>query len=368
VTSDDQQDGDGRALARDRDNRDFSAVLLKTIESLKNDPAQFRNLIYEMARVQLQKEAWHSNPPMNILELRRMMLALETAVERVETISAQHDAMPALGLAAPAAIPALHAMTGPAHEEIVLVDQAPAVPAAAAFARGPLTGRDPLPLKAILRFGVVAALTVAAVIVLERNFRLPAPAAPTEVERAAAPTQMPTITQAVAAPTPQPAVQPLYAPEPLPSVSGVYAVSAGKLYELEPLAGRVPDQRVFVSTTIKTPSHTVLPDGHVTFIVYGRDAASRAPERAAVRSIARIAPDPSFDEAGRATTTSVSDTWAIRNASLYYRVAPSTDSPGTILISPEADDSVLPAGRYGLFIKGEAYDFTIDGPVVQTTQ
>jgi hypothetical protein len=179
---------------------------------------------------------------------------------------------------------------------------------------------------------------------------------------------MPTATQAVAAPAPQPAVLPPYTPEPLPSISGVYAVSAGKLYELEPLAGRVPDQRVFVSTTIKTPSHTVLPDGRVTFVVYGRDAASRAPELAAVRSIARIAPDPSFDEAGHATTTSVTDAWAIRNASLYYRITPSPDSPGTILISPEADDSVLPAGRYGLFIKGEAYDFTVAGPVAQTTQ
>ena len=62
----------------------------------KATPAQFRNLIYEMARVQLQKEAWHRDPPMNILEMRRMMLALETAIERVETDSSLRDSVPLL--------------------------------------------------------------------------------------------------------------------------------------------------------------------------------------------------------------------------------------------------------------------------------
>ena len=34
---------------------------------------------------------------------------------------------------------------------------------------------------------------------------------------------------------------------PLPGVYGIYAVSAGKLYELDALPGRVPDQRIFMS-------------------------------------------------------------------------------------------------------------------------
>jgi hypothetical protein len=57
MTSDDQQDGKGKYLATHRVEQDFSLVLLKTIESIKHDPAQFRNLIYEMSRVHLQREA-----------------------------------------------------------------------------------------------------------------------------------------------------------------------------------------------------------------------------------------------------------------------------------------------------------------------
>src|SRR5882757_10012638 len=74
----------------------FSLMLSGVIDSIKNDPAQLRNAIYDLARVQLQREAWHRNPPINILEMRRLMLALETAIERVETVSSQEDGLQAL--------------------------------------------------------------------------------------------------------------------------------------------------------------------------------------------------------------------------------------------------------------------------------
>src|SRR6516164_761643 len=70
---------------------DFSLVLARTIDSIKNDPSQLRNAIYELARVKLQKEALGQYPQMSILELRRLMLALETAIERVETHSSQDE-------------------------------------------------------------------------------------------------------------------------------------------------------------------------------------------------------------------------------------------------------------------------------------
>src|SRR5262249_17384837 len=87
-------------------------------------------------------------------------------------------------------------------------------------------------------------------------------------------------------------------PFPLPSVYGVYAVSGGQLHELEVLAGRVPDQRVFMSTPIRAPSRTVLPDGKVVFIIYRRDVASSAPERVTVRVIAKIMRAMTFNTAG----------------------------------------------------------------------
>src|SRR5712691_6090133 len=70
---------------------DFSSVLARTIASIREDPAQLRNAIYELARVKLQKEAWAKTPSLNILETRRLMLALETAIERVETLYSQQD-------------------------------------------------------------------------------------------------------------------------------------------------------------------------------------------------------------------------------------------------------------------------------------
>src|SRR6516162_9227101 len=70
---------------------DFSLVLARTINSIKNNPSQLRNAIYELARIKLQNEALGQYPQMSILELRRLMLALETAIERVETHSSQDE-------------------------------------------------------------------------------------------------------------------------------------------------------------------------------------------------------------------------------------------------------------------------------------
>lgn len=57
MTSDDQPICEGKFPARKVLELDFSHVLLNIIESAKNDPTQYRNLIYEMARVHLQREA-----------------------------------------------------------------------------------------------------------------------------------------------------------------------------------------------------------------------------------------------------------------------------------------------------------------------
>src|SRR5262249_61411040 len=91
---------------------------------------------------------------------------------------------------------------------------------------------------------------------------------------------------------------PQSSPFPLPTVYGVYAVSGGHLHELEALAGRVLDQRVFMSTPIRTVSRTVLPDGQIVFVVYRRDVASSAPERVTVRVIAKIMRAMTFNTAG----------------------------------------------------------------------
>ena len=39
-----------------------------------------------------------------------------------------------------------------------------------------------------------------------------------------------------------------------------------------------------------------------------------------------------------------------------------------LMIRPENPNFVFPAGRYGLVIKGQAYDFTVAGPVTEPAQ
>src|SRR4051794_9594001 len=75
---------------------DFSLVLSRTIQSIKDDPAQLRNAIYELARIKLQRECVLTVPPLTVLDTRRLMLALETAIERVEAISSEQDELPTL--------------------------------------------------------------------------------------------------------------------------------------------------------------------------------------------------------------------------------------------------------------------------------
>ena len=70
---------------------DFALVLARVIGSIENDPVQLRNVVYELARIKLQREAWQQHPPMSGRESRRMMLALEAAIDRVETMSSRYN-------------------------------------------------------------------------------------------------------------------------------------------------------------------------------------------------------------------------------------------------------------------------------------
>ncbi len=369
MTSDKQQQGDGRALPAHRlDHADFSRMLVKVIQNVQQDPAQFRNLIYEMARVQLQREAWHRDPPMNILEFRRMMLALETAIERVETEATERDATTAL---APAGAIARTEVPVAGHDAVVLLDETPRHAHSGLAAWAPRSGgtrRLPASLKAIARFGALVLVAAAIVVALNGKFHLLGSIPPIAVEQEGTPVLRPSLTPAAASTSPVLPAQPASPPGTLPSVYGVYAVSGTKLYELEPLFGRPPDLRMFMSAIFKTPSHTVVPDGEVSFVVYRRDMASSAPDRVSVRVIAKIARSLTFSKTGQPITANVDGEWAVRNVSFDYRVAPSSESPEMIVIKPVSAAPPLAAGRYALIIKGQMFDFAVDGHITQTAQ
>jgi hypothetical protein len=150
----------------------------------------------------------------------------------------------------------------------------------------------------------------------------------------------------------------------LPAVYGVYASNNGQFHELDPLPGRVPDPRVLISSAITKAGQTILPDGKIVFVVFRRDLATNPPDRVTVRVIAKIAREMKFSQTGKMTTTELDDLWVIRNKSYEFRVAPVSENPDMLVIQPENSDFVFPAGRHGLVLKGQAYDFSVAGPVM----
>jgi hypothetical protein len=92
MTSQPQAIGSGKNLASRPLEVEFAVVLSRVIESIEDDPAPLlRNAVYELARIKLRKEAWRRNPTINFSEVRCLMLALESAIEGVETIYSKQD-------------------------------------------------------------------------------------------------------------------------------------------------------------------------------------------------------------------------------------------------------------------------------------
>jgi hypothetical protein len=363
---------------------EFAIVLSRVITSIENDPAQLQNAVYELARIKLQTELSQRETPIDGSDKGDLASALESAIERVETVYSKHSHLRVLQ--------SLNRRTdnsGIGASEITIEEREPALMITAprphtAHMANFLTGVAGSSRKAehlwrwmgaapLLRAAMVAIFAIVVCAVLDRQFNILGHHAPQPFASVVQKTEKPEtkrIVQASAGDLQLPITTP--APQslgfPVPSVYGVYAVSGGQLYELEPLVGRVPNQRVFMSTPIKTASRTVLPDGRAVFIIYRRDAVNSAPERVPVRVIAKVLRAMTFNTAGQAGTTNVQDTWAIRNMSYDFRVAPLSEGSEMLMIKPEKEDFVLPAGRYGLVIKGQAYDFIVAGPITETAQ
>jgi hypothetical protein len=363
---------------------EFAIVLSRVITSIENDPAQLRNAVYELARIKLQTELSQREAPIDGSDKGDLASALESAIDHVETVYSKYNHLRVL--------PTRNRRTnnsGIGASQITIEEREPAL-----MTRAPGTHTAHLPsfltgvagssrnvkhswhwmgTAQLLRAAMVAIFAVVVCVVLDRQFNILGRQAPQPFASVVQKIEKPEAKRIVQASAGDPQL-PITTPAPqslgfpVPSVYGIYAVSGGQLYELEPLVGRVPDQRVFMSTPIKTASRTVLPDGRAVFIIYRRDAANSAPERVSVRVIAKVLRAVTFNTAGHASTTNVQDTWTIRNISYDFRVAPLSEGSEMLMIRPENEDFVFPAGRYGLVIKGQAYDFTVAGPITETAQ
>src|SRR5262245_41232841 len=95
MTSGRQEFVDGKILAP-APEVDFALVLSRVIASAEDEPSQLRNIIYELARIKLQEEMSRRSPLSNSPGTRDLSVALESAIERVETIHSKHDSLQAI--------------------------------------------------------------------------------------------------------------------------------------------------------------------------------------------------------------------------------------------------------------------------------
>lgn len=361
MTSQPPSNPDSRQIAVRSESTDYYLVLSRLIETTKDDPAQLRALVYELARVKLRRETWVTDPPMSRTEAKEHLWALEDAIDRMEELNSQDGphAIPYHGASEETRIspePFVQIIEPPRNasrtDEILhaVSDLASRLP----------KSREtwwPTRIHALLFVGV-GLLVIAVGFGLAEQFSSKQQAPLPKTDRVVVAAEIP--------PEPKPAAVPRAPAMPLPTTYGVYALSQGALYQLEALPTRIPDERVLIGPVFSKPSPVTLPDGKVSFVIFRRDLVNAAPERISVRVVARIGRELKF-QAGQAVTNSETS-WTIRGKSFEFRVAPIGEDQQMILVKPENEDFALPAGRYALALKGGAYDFTIDGKITDPAQ
>jgi hypothetical protein len=340
---------------------EFALLLSRLINTVKQDPEQLRLTIYDFARTKLKNDlSWADES-----ERERLLGSLETAIRGVEKFSVRSDQLHALSPAPLTAQPTLLAV-GPSElndgdgvarpaPELIDVSAKSSLRPSTAPRRGAMAAT-------LLLFavgGLLAGSVVAGSVYVVRGNLL-------ETIRPATP-QNASLQAPVAVSQALPLGRELLG-FPVPSDYGVYALTEGKLRELDILPEQVPDKRVAMSTPVTQPSRTTLASNRVKFIVYRRDLASNAPERVDIRTVAQVKRSLTFDPKGKATFVPINDAWNIRNISHEFRVRPVDGHPEMLLIQPENPDFELPAGRYVLVLKSQGYDFTVAGPVIDPSQ
>lgn len=332
---------------------EFALVIASMIESVKNSPQDIRQVIYDLARYKLQEQILQASTE----ERKQTQQALEGAIRDVEAFSRKHvhilptELQPQLN--APAAVSTVRASRS--SELIPHVESRPRLNTERKVA---VSTHQHGPWPYLKRTAAMIVILVAILVAIQQRenllylaHNLPKLESKTAVEERSTP--------------PAPAPPPAKSAALRPTDYGVYAISNGALMDLSSLPGRPSDIRIAVSPPLTTPSRTKLPNGHPRFIVFGRDLASSVSDRAEVRIVAKVTREFSIKGAG---TTPSEDAWVIRNISFPFRSSPVNDNPEMSELHSEDPALELPAGRYALVLKTQAYDFSVDGNVVDPRQ
>jgi hypothetical protein len=229
---------------------DLASLLASWIEAIEQDSARRRSAVYELARLQLQREGFLLDPPVSRADARRVMLALEAAIVRVEAQALKRDELRVARL-----YHQLAAEVEPHQRQALLAPLRVVEPEAEILESAPRTIRilrSP-PERSRVRVWslaagrvAIAALALVAVAVFMSALRPIVSSNPPVYNDNLTPNSA--VPARLADPASSPAVEisSQLASLPLPSIYGVYAVSNGQLHELESLPGKVPDPRVFM--------------------------------------------------------------------------------------------------------------------------
>lgn len=365
----------------------YISVILRAIETAQNDPAQLRLVIYDIARMGLGKQLLKNYQEIGSAGLQQQLSHLERAIKEVEILSRlESNLIPYDGnvpLIEPPASPADSAalvvrdlddpVEADEHERddaaVVLNPVPPGIytrdaeflrpvhiweaasPAAEESRAADRLRNFGWPVAALMAIAILGVMMLRPAYLSKINALPPAPVAQS------AATQMPP--NAASAPAPSLGF-------PLPSIYGVYAVSAGKLYELQTLAMKVPDPRVSISAMISSPSPLTIPNGKLEFIVFRRDLTSSAPDTASIRVVAQVMREMKFAATGPPKYLTVNGEWAVRSKSYQFGVAPLNGHPEMVMLRSGDSGFSFPSGRYVLLFKGEGYDFNVAGPITDS--
>jgi hypothetical protein len=325
---------------------EFALVLSRVIGSVNDDPEQLRHTIYDLARHKLKEQLRHAG---SSEQNQKTINALEVAIRGVEEFSRKKPDVTPLRQ-----YPSLEdAASGSERRASRMISQslsaAPHFDAPDMVVDPPVRnrGRRSTILRTVGLIGIViGSMTV--VRYRESLANIWTPNKPMSVVSSVQPE--PTLPKnVVAAPS-----------RLLPTSFGVYGLSDEKLFELNALPTKAQDMRIGISPTVGISNQPVLANGRVKFIVYRREAALSIPERAEVRIIAKVNRATSFNAAGK-PVVAADDGWYVRNISFPYRVSPIKENPEMFEIQPENEGTELSPGRYALVLKGQVYDFVIDG-------
>jgi len=341
----------------------FALVITRLIDSVRNNPDDMRQAIYDLARYKLQEQFTYADTK----DIKQTQQALESAIRGVEAFSRQHGSIIAAipppsgigdrGVKEPLSRELPEWMREGRRQPRFGTKPAP---------RDLISRSTRLPWPYVKRTLATFAILVGILVVVQQRERFAFLfQSPPKYERQAALEERRPPAPAIGASIPLPPAKKPALPQP--ADYGVYAISNDSQVELQLLPGRPPDIRVAVSAALKAPNPTILPNGHPKFLVFRRDVASSISDHAEVRVMAKIAREFSAEVAGKKPSDD-EGTWVIRNFSFPFRSSPVNDNPEMYELHSEDPALELTPGRYALILKNQAYDFSVEGKTVDPRQ